>query len=226
MRLFVLIVGGGKVGISLARSLLEEGYEVALIENQRHKYEDLDREFGYAAIFGDGTETRVLEKAGITRSNFVIAVTGDDEDNLIISQLARDKYSVENVIARVNNPRNQATFDMLAIRPTVSNVSTILSLVEHYLPHHRLLSLLEFEEENVEMVEMAVSEGSRVVGCKIRDLQLPPAMLLVLIFREHEVVIPSGDIELRVDDNLIIITEKGKASLLAGLIGDETRINP
>jgi len=220
MRLFVLIVGGGKVGTNLARSMIEEGYEVALVENQRHKYEDLDREFGYAAIFGDGTETRVLEKAGITRSDYVVAVTGDDEDNLIISQLARDKYAVHNVIARVNDPRNQATFDMLGIKPTVSNVSAIRALVEHHLPHHHLLSLLDFEEENVEMVEMVVAESSKVVGRKIKDLQLPPSMLLVLIFREHEVVIPSGDIELRADDNLIIIMEKGSGSLLSTLMDE------
>ncbi len=221
MRLFVLIVGGGKVGTNLARSMIEEGYEVALVENQRHKYEDLDREFGYAAIFGDGTETRVLEKAGITRSDYVVAVTGDDEDNIIISQLAQDKYAVHNVIARVNDPRNQATFDMLGIKPTVSNVSAIRALVEHHLPHHHLLSLLNFEEENVEMVELVVAESSKVVGRKIKDLQLPPSMLLVLIFREHEVVIPSGDIELRVDDNLIIIMEKGSGSLLSTLMDEQ-----
>ena len=221
MRLFVLIVGGGKVGTNLARAMMAEGYEVALIENSRHKYEDLDREFGYAAIFGDGTETGVLEKAGITRSDYVIAATGDDEDNIIISQLARDKYAVQNVIARVNNPRNQATFDMLGIKPTVSNVSTILSLVEHHLPHHHLLSLLEFEEENVEMVELVVAEGSRVVGRKIKDLQLPAGMLLILIFREHEVVIPSGEIELRADDNLIIIAEKGSGALLSSLMDSQ-----
>jgi trk system potassium uptake protein len=221
MRLFVLIVGGGKVGTNLARSMIEESYEVALVESQRHKYEDLDREFGYAAIFGDGTETRVLEKAGVTRSDYVVAVTGDDEDNLIISQLARDKYAVHNVIARVNDPRNQATFDMLGIKPTVSNVSAIRALVEHHLPHHHLLSLLDFEEENVEMVEMVVAESSKVVGRKIKDLQLPPSMLLVLIFREHEVVIPSGDIELRVDDNLIIIMEKGSGSLLSTLMDEQ-----
>jgi len=220
MRLFVLIVGGGKVGTNLARSMIEEGYEVALVENQRHKYEDLDREFGYAAIFGDGTETQVLEKAGITRSDYVVAVTGDDEDNIIISQLAQDKYAVHNVIARVNDPRNQATFDMLGIKPTVSNVSAIRALVEHHLPHHHLLSLLNFEEENVEMVELVVAEGSKVVGHKIKDLQLPPSMLLVLIFREHEVIIPSGDIELRADDNLIIIREKGSGSLLSTLMDE------
>ncbi|OFW57636.1 MAG: hypothetical protein A2W01_03805 [Candidatus Solincola sediminis] len=218
MRLFVLIVGGGKIGTNLARSMIGDGYEVALVESERHKYEDLDREFGYAAIFGDGTETRVLEKAGITRSDYVIAVTGDDEDNIIISQLARDKYAVHNVIARVNDPRNQSTFDMLGIKPTVSNVSTIHSLVEHHLPHHHLLSLLDFEEENVEMVELAIAEGSKVVGRKIKELQFPPGLLLVLIFREHEVVVPSGDIELRADDNLIIIREKGSESPLSALM--------
>ncbi len=221
MGLFVLIVGGGKVGTNLARSMIAEGYEVALVENQRHKYEDLDREFGYAAVFGDGTETVVLEKAGIIRSDFVIAVTGDDEDNIIISQLAKEKYDVQNVIARVNNPRNQATFDLLGIKPTISNVSTILSLVEHHLPHHHLLSLLNFEEENIEMVELALEEDSKVAGRKIKELQLPQGMLLILIFREHEVVIPHGEIELRGGDRLIIIAEKGSGPGLSSLMDEE-----
>jgi trk system potassium uptake protein len=217
MSLFVLIVGGGKVGTNLARFLLAEKNEVALVEDDRHKYEDLDREFGYAAVLGDGTETDILEKAGIRRSDYVIAVTGDDEDNIIICQLAREKYGVQDVIARVNNPGNQATFDLLGIKPTVSNVTSILALVEHHLPHHRLLSLLEFEEEGIEMVELILDESSRMVGRKIKELKLPSGMLLILIFREHEVVIPHGDIALMADDRLIVITEKGSGAALADL---------
>ncbi len=221
MNLFILVVGGGKVGTSLIRVLLEQGYEGALIEQDRRKYDVLEQEFEHALFLGDGTEISVLENAGIARADYVIAVTGDDEDNVIISQLARDKYGVEKIIARVNNPGNQATFDLLDIKPTVSAVNAILSLIEHRLPHHYLLSLLSFEEENVNVVEMMLSEGSIAVGKKVRELPFPTGILLALVSRENEAIIPHGDAELRAGDHLIIILEKGKESDLFKILGQD-----
>ena len=218
MSLFVLVVGGGKVGANLTRMLLAEDYEVALIEQDRRKYEALEREFEYSTVLGDGTEIAVLEKSGIARADYVIAVTGDDEDNIIIGQLAREKYGVENVIARVNNPRNQPTFDLLGVKPTVSSVSSILSLVEHRLPRHQLLSLLSFEEENINVVELVLSEGSKAAGRRLSEMSFPAGTLLALIFREHEVVIPSGDEALRAGDRLMVIAEKGREDELFGIM--------
>jgi trk system potassium uptake protein TrkA len=219
MKLFILVAGGGKVGASLTRTLLKEGYEVALIEQDRRKYEDLEQELEHVAVFGDGTEISVLENAGIARADYVIAVTGDDEDNIIISQLASDKYSVGKIIARVNNPGNQATFDLLSVKPTVSAVNSILSLIEHRLPHHYLLSLLSFEEENVDVVEMTLSQDSAAVGKKVREMPFPAGILLALISRENEAIIPHGDAELRAEDHLIIILEKGKEPDLLDILG-------
>jgi trk system potassium uptake protein TrkA len=221
MNLFILIAGGGKVGANLTRALLGEGYEVALIEQDRRKYEFLDQEFEHVAVFGDATEISILERAGIARADYVIAVTGDDEDNVIICQLASDKYGVEKIIARVNNPGNQDTFDLLGVRPTVSAVNSILSLVEHRLPHHYLLSLLSFEEENVDVVEMTLSRGSSVVGKKVRELPFPTGILLALISRENEAIIPHGDAELHAEDHLIVILEKGKESELFDIVGED-----
>jgi trk system potassium uptake protein TrkA len=221
MNPFFLVVGGGKVGASLTRVLLEEEYEVALIESDRRKYESLEQEFEHAVVFGDGTEISVLEQAGIARADYVIAVTGDDEDNIIIGQLASSKYDVGKIIARVNTPGNQATFDLLSVRPTVSAVNSILSLIEHRLPHHYLLSLLSFEEENVSVVEMTLSQDSTAVGKKVRELPFPTGILLALVSREHGAVIPHGDVELQAEDHLIVILEKGKESDLFKILGQE-----
>lgn len=218
MNPFILVIGGGKVGANLSRELLANDFEVVVIEQSMRKYAPLEQEFEHAAIMGDGTEVTVLEKAGVARADYVIAVTGDDEDNIIISQIAREKYEVKNIIARVNNPSNQQTFDLLGVKPTVSSVRTILSLVEHRLPHQRLLSLLNFEEENVQVVECILSDDSVAVGKTLRDLPLPQGILLVLILREHESIIPHGDIDLRPDDHLIIITEKGREDEVCDLI--------
>lgn len=224
MNYFVLVVGGGKVGANLMRVMAAEGYEVALIEQDRRRYEVLEREFEHAAVFGDGTEVSVLEEAGIARADYVIAVTGDDEDNIIICQLAVEKYGVGKIIARVNNPNNQSTFDLMGVGPTVSAVNSILSLVEHRLPHHCLVSLLNFEEENVNLVELTLAEDSPVVGKAIKELDLPAGVLLVLISREHEAIIPNGEDRLQPGDHLIVIAEGGKESELFEIIGGGTGV--
>src|ERR671938_200758 len=137
--MYVLIAGGGKVGANLTRVLLRQGNEVTLIEQRRDRYEVLEEEFEHNVHHGDATELFVLERAGIARPpDIVLAVTGDDEDNIIVSQVAREKYGVPKVIARVNDPRNQAHFDLLGISPTVSATQVVMALIEHEVPEHEL----------------------------------------------------------------------------------------
>ena len=133
--MYILVAGGGKVGANLTRILLELGHEVTLIEQRRDRFDRLEEEFEHRALLGDATELYVLERAGIGRPpDIVVAVTGDDEDNMIICQVARERYGVEKAIARVNDPRNQAHFDLLGISPTVSATSSILAMIVHEVP--------------------------------------------------------------------------------------------
>src|SRR5438045_6509459 len=121
------------------RTLLRNGHEATIIEQDRGRYERLEAEFEHQAMNGDATELFVLERAGIRRPpDLVLALTGDDEDNMVICQLAREKYDVQKVIARVNDPRNQQHFDLLGIGQTICATSSILSLVEHEVPEHEL----------------------------------------------------------------------------------------
>ena len=130
--MYLIIAGGGKVGTNLTRSLLRGGHEVTLIEQRPYRFDKLETEFEHQVIRGDATEMFVLERAGIKRPpDLLIASTGDDEDNIIICQLAREKYGVNNVIARINDPRNQPYFDLLGISPTVSATGAIMGLIEH-----------------------------------------------------------------------------------------------
>ena len=136
--MYAIIAGGGKVGANVARSLLRAGHEVTLIEQRTPRFHQLQEEFEHQVLHGDATELHVLELAGIARPpELVFAVTGDDEDNLIICQLAREGYRVPKVVARVNDPRNQEHFDLLGISQTVCATSNILGLVEHELPGAR-----------------------------------------------------------------------------------------
>src|SRR5918911_3694182 len=155
--MYVLIAGGGKVGANLTRTLLRTGHEVTLIEQRPYRFDKLEAEFEHQVIRGDATELYVLERAGIKRPpDLVVAATGDDEDNIVICQLAREKYGVQNVIARVNDPRNQVYFDLLGISPTVCSTASIMALIEHEVPEHELVHLLELRKENLEIVEVQI----------------------------------------------------------------------
>src|SRR5207237_5171922 len=123
--------------------------------------------------YGDASELWVLERAGIQRADMVIAVTGDDEDNMLICQVAREKYMVDRIIARVNNPRNLQHFELLGIKPSVSATDLILNLIEHEVPEYGLVHLLDFPEERLEIIEMLLEEDSRVAGQRVGYLQMP-----------------------------------------------------
>src|SRR6266702_2953499 len=150
--MYVIVAGGGKVGANVARSLMRLGHEVTLIEQRRDRFERLEDEFEHQVHRGDATELYVLERAGIARPpDIVLALTGDDEDNMVICQLAQERYGVPKVIARVNDPRNQAHFDLLGISPTICATSAVMALVEHEVPEHELIHLLELRKENLEI---------------------------------------------------------------------------
>jgi trk system potassium uptake protein TrkA len=209
--MYVLIAGGGKAGANVMRTLLRNGHEATLIEQDRDRFERLEQEFEHQAMLGDGTEIYVLEKAGIRRPpDLVLALTGDDEDNMVICQLAKEKYGVAKVIARVNDPRNQAHFDLLGISPTVCATSSILGLVEHEVPEHELVHLLELRKENLEIVEVQIDKGSPVAGKKVESLPLPEGARLISVMRDGRSEIAVGSTELQPGDQVLAILQPGK----------------
>jgi trk system potassium uptake protein TrkA len=209
--MFVLVAGGGKVGANVARTLRRIGHEVTIIEQRRDHFARLEDEFEHAAILGDATELFVLERAGVARPpDLVIAATGDDEDNMVIGQMARERYGAKKVIARVNDPRNQAHFDLLGISPTVSATNTILALIEHEVPEHELIHLLELRKENLEIVEVQIDEKSPSAGKRVSGLQLPSGSRLISVMREGRAEIPDSETQLQPGDQVLAILEPGK----------------
>lgn len=215
--MFVVIAGGGKAGRSLARLLMAKDHEVAVIEIDRHRYQRLEREFEHAALFGDATEIFMLERAGIERADVVAAVTGDDEDNIIICQVARNKFGVDKVIARVNSPENQEAFDVLGVGPTVCPTTSMLSLIEHEMPAHKLVHLLNLKKENLEIVEVMLEEGSPVANQRVDAIDLPAGVLLISILRDSQALIPQGSTVLSAGDQILAILEPGKEQELTGM---------
>jgi len=211
--MYLLIAGGGKVGANFARTLLKDGkHEVTLIEQRHDRFERLEREFEHQVHLGDATELYVLERAGIARPpDVVAALTGDDEDNLIISQLSQEKYGVPKVIARVNDPRNQAHFDLLGIAPTVCATSDIMGKIEHEVPGMaELIHLLDLQQENLELIEVEIDEASPAAGKKVEELDLPPDCRLILVSRNGLAEIAIGSTTLGVGDRVMAILQTGK----------------
>src|SRR6266576_1445833 len=178
---YIMIAGAGKVGWNLARDLLDKGHEVTVIEDNRNRYLTVEQELEHNIQYGDASELWILERAGISRADMVIAVTGDDEDNMLICQVAKEKYLVDRVIARVNNPRNR--------------------------PH---LQLLDLPEERLEIIEMLLGENSRVAGQRVGDLNMPEGSLLISILREGQGgFVPTPDTVLEAGDEVLAVLDPG-----------------
>ena len=207
--MYAVVVGAGKVGWNLARELIEKGHEITIVESSQRRYATVEEELEHAVQYGDGSELWVLERAGIERADMVIAVTGDDEDNILICQVAREKYGVERVIARCNNPRNLAHFELLGVRPAVSATDLILRLIEHEVPKYGLVHLLDLPKERLEIIELEVAAESAADGRMVKDLGLPDGSLVISILREEGGLVPGGDSVVEAGDQVLLVLDVG-----------------
>lgn len=219
--MYVIVVGGGKVGLNLTRELIAKGHELTLIEKSERRFSAIEDELEHVVLYGDGTELWVLEQAGVARADMVIAVTGDDEDNIIIAQVAREKYGRDKIIARANNVRNLEHFHLLGIKPVVSSTDVILRLIEHEVPQYGLVHLLTLQAEQLEIIEVEVVESSQVVGKNVADVGLPEGSLLISILRDGRGFVPAGDTPLLAGDEVLIVLDPGIESDITRIfIGD------
>jgi trk system potassium uptake protein TrkA len=199
--MYIVIAGGGMVGYFLCKALLDEGHEVIVIEKDRQRYHRGEEELGAVFMHGDGCEAAVLAEAGAERADIFIAVTDQDEDNLVACQVAKARFHVAKTIARINNPRNEKVFKQLGIDRTVSQVKHILEDIEEQIPTHLLAHLFTLTDMGMEIVELKVSEGSRAVGKQVSELVLPQDTVLSLLLRngnkprllDPALVIQTGD---------------------------------
>ena len=207
--MYIVVVGAGKVGWNLARELIEKGDEVTVIEQDRRRYLTVEQELEHAVQYGDATELWVLERAGIQRADLVVAVTGDDEDNMLICQVAKEKYLVSRIVARVNNPRNLQHFKLLGIQPAVSATDLILRLIEHEVPRYGLVHLLDLPEERLEIIELVVAEDSPAAGRAVSDVSLPDGALVISVLRDGSGFVPNSDTVVEAGDEVLVVLDPG-----------------
>ena len=219
--MYIIVVGGGRVGYYLTRALLDEGHEVVVVEKEANVCEAINDELGSICLRGDGCEAATLTEVGTERADMLIAVTGQDEDNLVACQVAKHKFNVPRTIARIRNPQNETIFKKLGIDVTINSTNVILEHIETEVPTHPLTHLLAIEDSGLEIVEIKIPPESTTVGKSIRELPLPPGSKLSLVIRKGgKNRVPTLNTVLQARDRIIVLTTpESEEALRAALRG-------
>jgi trk system potassium uptake protein TrkA len=220
----VVIAGGGNVGTFIASELVEAGHDVTVIEvdaNRVARMKEHNEPAGVTWLAGDACEVTEFARANPDKAEVVAAVTGDDEDNLVVSLLAKQEFAVPRVLARVNNPKNEWMFnDMWGVDVSVSTPHLLTALVEEAVSVGTFIRLLSFEGGRARLVEVTLAENSPAVGREIVDVRFPRDSTVVALIRQRRVIVPRGDTELDAGDEvLVLVTEDSEDTVRELLIG-------
>ena len=216
--MYIVIVGAGKVGYFLAKRLCLNKHTVSIVEKDKQLCEEAAKELEALVINGDGCDPHILEEAGINRADVVAAVTGDDEDNLIICQLAKEIFKVKRAVGRVNNPDNEHTFSELGVDVPVDSTKIIAKIIEEEVSFSDFVNLMSFKRGKLAIVRIDLPNDSPVINKQIQDIQLPADSVLVSIVRGEEVIVPKGNTILQSGDDIIALTVIGNEPQLLNLL--------
>jgi trk/ktr system potassium uptake protein len=217
---YILIAGGGKVGVNLARELHYKGHEVAVIEMDSARAAALSNKLDCPVYIGDSSTHDVLETAGANRARVFVAATGSDQDNLISCQVARKVFGVPKTIARASNPKNEEVMTRLGVDSTVSSTAIIEQVIERELPTVRIKTLLSLQDGAFQILEYPIDKSSPAANALVRDINLPSDSNLIAILRHDLTVVPRGDTELQEGDLVIaLVNAQQEAELRAALLG-------
>lgn len=216
--MYIIVVGAGKVGYYLTKTLLGDGHEVLLIEQDGRKVETYSERLGACVLEGNGAEAAIQAHAGAARADVVVAVTGEDEDNLVICQLAKQKFQVGRTIARVNNPKNEELFRLLGIDVTVSQTNHILNLIGQAIPERSFIHLLNLRHESLAIIEATISERSPVANMTIDDIELPIDCAIAAIERGNHLIVPNSSTVIKPGDEIIAVTHRAQEDELRRLL--------
>jgi len=219
--MFVVIIGGGKAGSHLAELLQAEGHEIALVEKRPAVLEKLDQELhGVHIVSGDACDPQVLQDIGVSRADVVAVMTGDDEDNLVASLLAKFEFNARRVIARVNNSKNESLFTPdMGVDVAVSQAHIMAKLIQEQIGMGELMTMFKLQQGNLDLVQETLSADSRAVGRAVKDLGVPKESVLVAVVRGPQVLIPYGDTVLQAGDEVLALTHVKERPHLAAILG-------
>ena len=206
--MYIIIVGGGKVGYYLAKTLLSYKHKVIVIEPVKEMCEKVANELNIPVCNGDGTTIDILTEMNTSKADIFIAVTGRDEDNLIACQLAKRNFGVKRTIARVNNPKNIQVFERLGVDIAVSSTSIIADLIEQEVDFAGMKTLMKLKNGKIVLSEIMINPASQVCNKSLKDLALPKDCIVVSVIRDEEVIIPNGFTVIHAGDYIIAVSSQ------------------
>jgi len=216
--MYIVIVGAGKVGYFLAKRLCLNKHTVSIVEKDKQLCEETAKELEALVVNGDGCDPHILEEAGIARADVIAAVTGDDEDNLIICQLAKEIFKIKRAVGRVNNPDNEHTFSELGVDVPVDSTKIIAKIIEEEVSFSDFVNLMSFKRGKLAIVRLDLPDDAPVINKQVQDIQLPVDSVLVSIVRGEEVIVPKGNTVLQSGDDIIALTVVGNEPQLLNLL--------
>ena len=216
--MYILIIGAGKVGYFLAKRLCQGKHTVSIVDKDRVVCDEIAKELEALVVNGDGCDPKILEEAGIERADVLAAVTGEDEDNLIICQLAKEKFNLQRTVGRVNNPDNEHTFNELGVDVPVDSTKIIAKVIEEEVSFSDFVNLMSFKRGKLAIVRVDIPSDSPVINKEVKDIVLPQDAVLVSIVRGEEVILPKGNTVLKTGDDVIAITLVGNEPQLLNLL--------
>ena len=212
--MYILIVGGGQIGYYLAKTLLQDGNQVGIAECDPQRCRALAEKLDITVVNGDGTDINVLRDAGAEEAQYVVAVTGQDQNNLVICQLAKRYFRAPLTIARVNNPKNESIFKSLGVDATVSSTALAAQVIQNALPLNGLRIFSIFQQGEVEITEAELKEDSPVAGLPVSRLQLPAECVLIAVIRDGRIDLPRGGTVLQAGDRVFALARRQEVEAL------------
>ncbi|MCU0651386.1 MAG: NAD-binding protein [Candidatus Omnitrophica bacterium] len=216
--MYIVIVGAGKVGYFLAKRLASGKHTVSIIDKDRVICEEIAKQIEALVINGDGCDPHILEEAGLARADVIAAVTGEDEDNLIICQLAKEKFNTGRTVGRVNNPDNEHAFFELGIDVPIDSTKIIAKIIEEEVSFSDFVNLMSFKRGKLAIVRVDLPKDSPIIHKQVHEIQLPQDSVLVSIVRGEEVIVPKGNTMLKPGDDIIALTLVGNEPQLLNLL--------
>lgn len=215
---YVLIVGGGKIGYYLAKTLLRSGYRVGMVESDAARAARVAEDLGMTVLAGDGTDLEVLADADAAEATYLVAATGKDEVNLAVCQMAKSRFKVPFAVARVIDPKNEGIFKRLGIDSTISTTAIAAQTIENVLPSNGMRIFSLFAGGDVELTEVALREDAPVTGIAVAELRLPEECVLISIIRDGSVFFPRGKTVLRAGDRVFALARRESVDALKSVL--------
>lgn len=201
-----IIIGGGKVGYFLLKTLKERNYHVTIIERNKDTCRKIAEDIDADVICGDGTDLDVLIDAGIEEAEIIAAVTGSDEENLIICEISKLNFNINKTIARINNPKNMTMFKALGVDKTVCSTEVIANLIEYEFDRDNFKIMHTFERGSMLLVEVSIEKNYTWCNSYIKNLNLPVDSVIVSIIRSEKIIYPKGGIQIWENDRVLLMT--------------------